>query len=230
MLICYILLILHALYTEGKKFTISFFGGFLLFGIVRELIVRFTFSPYNFSAFNPIFQIINIPITIGWTFATYISFWFGRWIVQNFSEKRNSFNIFLVSCISALFVWFIVFAIEYTGPRIGWWSFNPQIDPSQPKFFGVYVFLFFGWAGTVLAFLWPFQLNFYSKELNLSKRNRFISLAIIPSFYLSLVIGNYNILHSSIGIIVGMIIYWISTIPVAIYFWWCKKSKASHLQ
>jgi len=229
MLLCYVLLIAHALYTEGKKFTIAFFGGLLLFGIMREMVVRFSFTPYSFNAFIPIFQIINVPIAIGWTFATYISFWFGRWIFQNFSEKKNSFNLFLISCISGLVVMLIVFAIEYTAPRMGWWSYNPQIDPTQPKIFGIYLFLFFGWSGTVIAFLFPFQFNFYSKELKMSKRNQYASLIVIPFFFIALVIGNYLLLNHSIINLAYLIIPWILWVPIIIYLLWRKKTKAQHL-
>ena len=223
MLICYVLLIFHALCTEGKKFTVVFFGGLLIFGIVREIIVRLFFNPYNFGAFIPMFQRINIPIAIGWTFATYISYWFGRWIFNNFSEDKTPFYLFIISCISGLFVFLIVFAIEYTAPRMGWWSYNPNIDPNQPKIFGVYLFLFFGWASTVIVFLFPFQLNFYSQELDLSKRAQFSSLIIIPIYFISLVIGNYFLLNYSIIIIVYISLLWLLWIPVIIYLSWRKK-------
>lgn len=228
MIICYVLLIVHSLYTEGNKFTITFFGGFLLFGIIREIIVRYSYSAYSFD-FIPIFQIINIPIAIGWTFAAYISFWFGRWIFQNFSEKKNSFNSFLISCISGLVVILITFAIEYTGPRMGWWSYNNQIDPNQPKFFGVYLFLLFGWSGTIIAFLFPFQFNFYSKELKISKWGQFASLIAIPFFFIALVIGNYILLNYSFMDIAYINIPWILWIPIVIYLFWHKKIKVPHL-
>lgn len=186
-----------------------FFGGFLLFGIIRELIVRFTFSPYTFEAFNPIFQLINIPVAIGWAFAGYISYWFCRWIFLQFNVEKTAFNNFLIACCTAAFVSLIVFAIEFTAPRMGWWSYNPQIDPIQPNIFGVYLFLFMGWSGTILAFLIPFQLNYHAKEFKISKKLRLSSLFIIPAFYISLVTGNYFLLTESLISFYIFFFFWI---------------------
>lgn len=219
MLIGYTLLIIHALYTEGKKFTITFFGGFLIYGIIRELIVSNTAPTYQFSSFAPIFRIINIPIAIGWTFACYISFWFSKWIIIQLTEKNTSLIKSYISFMSAIFVWFITFAIEYTGSRMGWWNYNPAIPAGHIQIFGVYLFLLAGWGMTIFGFLLPFQLIYYADQIQISRKSQILSFTVIPAVYFGITFGNYLILYSSPLTYVILIIAWLPPISYLVVKW-----------
>ncbi|MHA1301634.1 MAG: hypothetical protein ACTSO9_19615, partial [Candidatus Helarchaeota archaeon] len=215
MLIAYTLLVIHGIYFEGKKFALAFFGGFLVYGIIREFIVRNTASPYSFGNLAPIFQIINLPIAIGWSFACYLSYWFAKWIVELITDNTNTpGKKFRISIVASMFVWFITFAIEYTGSRMGWWHYNPAIPPGHLQIFGVYLFLFGGWGITMFAFLLPFQLNYYADEIGIAKKERILSLFLIPSLYAGITIGNYLILYDAM---ITYIVFLLQGIPLGIF-------------
>ncbi len=224
MAICYVLLIIHALYTEGKKFTIAFFGGFLIYAILREFLLKISYSPYSFSSFIPVFQIINIPIAIGWSFTAYISYWFAKWVFRIYTREKSGYHFFLISCISVVITWLIVFAIEFTAPRMGWWNFNSEFLVNQLTILDVYIFLFLGWGGTVLCFLFPFQIMFYRKKAHVPKKEQIASLIFLPLFYFFLVLGNYILMTYTfdLTIYIILILAWLLPVPVILYYSWQK--------
>ncbi|MHA1378214.1 MAG: hypothetical protein ACTSRG_07515 [Candidatus Helarchaeota archaeon] len=226
MLVLYILLIIHGVYTEGKRFALAFFGGFILYGVIREIIVKYTASPYAFGNLAPIFQIINLPIAIGWNFACYLSYWFAKWVVKLTIDSHETIKSQLqISIVASMFVWFITFSIEYTGSRMGWWNYNPAIPSGHLQIWGVYAFLFGGWAMTVFCFLIPFQLNFYSDEIGISKKNRLLSLLLIPASYFGIMVGNYLILYDAMLTYIILIVIWAPIIPYFAVKWYLDRKK-----
>ena len=87
--IAFTLLIYHSILTNGKKYTIVFFGGGFIFGFVREWYMATFAETYAFPQMP--LQILGVPIfiPIGWVFAFYLGAEFTkRLIIPKSKEGR----------------------------------------------------------------------------------------------------------------------------------------------
>ncbi len=189
LLVLFLILIYHALKTEGRRKTLLFFGLGLFFALLREIIIGLTY-PLYFGKFK--IGPISPAIIFGWVFAFYLAHYFAtkltaRTHVENHLLVKVTLGTFVVLGISLI--------METTAPLLEWWSWKAGLIeslPSEALLLGAPIFVFIGWTITGATFL----SIYYLLTIHGTKSKTVLASCILYSIImLNFVIGNYFILN-----------------------------------
>lgn len=172
-----ILLVRHALRTEGRRAGAILVGYLVVMAAAREWLVASLSHaidkplPYQADAHLGHFGLLNVVVIAGWVFTTLLSFSLAKRI-----QRRNfpATNIFLTLALTALMTTTISYAVEVTGMRLGLWRWH-EVHPVEWLPFDWPYDAFEGWAATSFMIM----LVYCGVRYRLFSANRWRSTAVL---------------------------------------------------
>lgn len=153
--------IYHLARRKGWDFPLFFFGGALLFGIIRGNIVGLISHawgmprPYSFSQPGLRLGFTSLVEPFGWAFALYGSWFLAEGILRKVKAWRG--EVLPVAFVATLIMGGFSYAVEASATPMGWWHWL-IMDVGDLFFYAVPVVGIMDWASVGLDFLLPFLL------------------------------------------------------------------------
>lgn len=153
--------IYHLARRKGWDFPLFFFGGALLFGIIRGNVVGLISlvygmpRPYGFSQPGLRLGFTSLVEPFGWAFALYGSWFLAEGILRKVKAWRG--EVLPVAFLATLIMGAFSYAVEATATPMGWWHWR-IMDVGDLFFYAVPVVGIMDWASVGPDFLLPFLL------------------------------------------------------------------------
>ncbi len=215
----FILLVVHAAKTRGRRFTLFYFLGGFAFGLIREFFYVHYKQNYDYSGLA--IKIFDVPpvIPLGWMFTFYIGLCFGERILgftcqeimvelqtASPAQIKEIWQRKLIPLLInvAIFTGLVCYAIESCAINMGWWHFIGYsgefvTNPVQ-----------YMWTQTGIIFTTLFFLAYF-KEVRLRKNILFL-VSYIAKYIAEDFL--YRFLDP-----IGIAIFWILVLVIPILFY-----------
>jgi len=168
--------ILHCYLERGEWATLSFFAGGFVFGIVRENIVSFLPTLYQYPN-HPVY-IGNAPLMMGfgWSASFYASWIVGRDILRTVSASSTK-RIWVQGIGTAIITAFLSIPVEVAAgaPETLWWIWPPE---AITVLWEMPAIVPFGWGGAAFLFVGMFLYLEESETSELTKTIMFVILTL----------------------------------------------------